>query len=403
MRDSYFNCYFKGKNEVKVFNSISTSIIKLDLEHYEKLISNVDLLTSEEKEFLKSKCFITDLSPNEEIKKINDIVVEDKNKIGFITIMPNFKCNFRCKYCYEKKNKESLSDELYDKIYQIIQKNIKKISVLNLSWFGGDPSLSIDKVIHFNNKIRRLCKKENVVLLSSMTTNFYLLNKVNFMKLYNCGIKSYQVTIDGEKSVHDSYRVLANGKGTFDIIMSNLVNVKKINGNFNITVRLNYDNKTDYDGYLLDLSNKIGKDKRFNFVFRPISNWDNVNRDYVCSEKGAIRKMCHLIKTSKALGLNCSNYISQLLSSCYVFYPNNLLITEKGLVKQCTVNLDKEDNLLGDLSNYHISKQMFKFDNCPYCRFFPLCKGGSCKYGETDQNLCFEEKRRVITEIVNSI
>lgn len=151
--------------------------------------------------------------------------------------------------------------------------------------------MSINKVIHFNNKIRRLCKKENVVLLSSMTTNFYLLNKDNFMKLYNCGIKSYQVTIDGEKAVHDSYRVLANGKGTFDIIMSNLVNVKKINGNFNITVRLNYDNKTDYEGYLLDLSNKIGKDKRFNFVFRPISNWDNVNRDYVCGEKDAIRKM----------------------------------------------------------------------------------------------------------------
>lgn len=83
MRDSYFNCYFKEKNEVKVFNSISTSIIKLDLEHYEKLINNVDLLISEEKDFLKSKCFITDLSPNEEIKKIKDIVIEDKNKIGY--------------------------------------------------------------------------------------------------------------------------------------------------------------------------------------------------------------------------------------------------------------------------------------------------------------------------------
>ena len=44
MRDSYFNCYFKEKNEVKVFNSISTSIIKLDLEHYEKLINNVDMI-----------------------------------------------------------------------------------------------------------------------------------------------------------------------------------------------------------------------------------------------------------------------------------------------------------------------------------------------------------------------
>ena len=60
-----------------------------------------------------------------------------------------------------------------------------------------------------------------------MTTNGFFLDKTMFDMLYKLKIYNYQITIDGEKEHHDKYRVTHNGKGTYDVIMSNLLNIKK--------------------------------------------------------------------------------------------------------------------------------------------------------------------------------
>ena len=56
----------------------------------------------------------------------------------------------------------------------------------------------------------RMCDKQNVQLISDMTTNAYNLDDVNFDMLYNLRVFSYQVTLDGLEEQHNKQRVLKN-------------------------------------------------------------------------------------------------------------------------------------------------------------------------------------------------
>ena len=56
-----------------------------------------------------------------------------------------------------------------------------------------------------------------------------------------------RITLDGEKEIHDKRRVLCNGDGTFDVIVSN---IKKFSEKgIRVKIRVNID-KENVDAYL---------------------------------------------------------------------------------------------------------------------------------------------------------
>ena len=70
-------------------------------------------------------------------------------------------------------------------IIDFIENEIKRhaFKKMYISWFGGEPLLSLDKIIYAQERINSFVKKYNMVIDSSMTTNGYLLSIQVFKKL----------------------------------------------------------------------------------------------------------------------------------------------------------------------------------------------------------------------------
>ena len=78
------------------------------------------------------------------------------------------------------------------------------------------------------NQIKRLCKKYDKEYISHLTTNGYLLNLNTYNELVNeFNVRGIEITLDGDKNYHDKRRFLNNGKGTFEIIYSNILSIIK--------------------------------------------------------------------------------------------------------------------------------------------------------------------------------
>lgn len=147
----------------------------------------------------------------DELLTVNGLYNESAmdSKVRLI-IMPTEQCNFRCKYCYESYQKGEMTEENQKTLLKFLQRKISSTSKIQISWFGGEPIEAIHVVQRIMEYANRMCDKQNVQLISDMTTNAYNLDDVNFDMLYNLRVFSYQVTLDGLEEQHNKQRVLKN-------------------------------------------------------------------------------------------------------------------------------------------------------------------------------------------------
>ena len=63
-------------------------------------------------------------------------------------------CNFKCIYCYEGERVQNLTmtDEIIEGVINFIKKG--NYRTLNLTWYGGEPLCSWDKLVLINKKIK---------------------------------------------------------------------------------------------------------------------------------------------------------------------------------------------------------------------------------------------------------
>ena len=134
------------------------------------------------------------------------------NKYCRVHFLLTYACNFACPYCYEHKNNYSkiLSKEQVDKIFAIHNNNIK-----NIGFFGGEPLLPCNKEI-----IEYIISKAPNATYNITTNGYYLDQYIDILK--NINIVSLQITLDGNKELHDKTRILSNGKGTYDKVISGI-------------------------------------------------------------------------------------------------------------------------------------------------------------------------------------
>lgn len=159
-----------------------------------------------------------------------------------ICLTLNNSCNLACKYCYAHQGlyDKPLAQLSYDKAIEgidliansAISHHSKNITV---AFFGGEPLLSFDlikKLVDYTeNKYPNLIKKYQI------TTNGTLINEeiATFMEKYNFNI---MVSIDGNKSIHDTNRYFKNKNGSYDKVIYGLNFIKNkflLNGRITIT------------------------------------------------------------------------------------------------------------------------------------------------------------------------
>ena len=270
-----------------------------------------------------------------------------------LTIMPTEGCNFRCPYCYEDHTPISMTRQMINQLQAFISAQAPNFPFINISWFGGEPTLCKDIILETSALILSLQTKYHFQYTASMTTNGYLLNRENFQQFYSAGITNYQITLDGWN--HDKTRPHVSGKGTLQTILANLVSLSTLPKEeypFHIILRHNIlANDEDYSWYD-HLYKLFGADTRFAVSVVPVDDWGGESVQSLDLLEGKQKQSlvsAHIAYLDR-IGMAKESPESGLFSNiCYASYPHGFVFRANGKIEKCTIIQDHPKNLVGHL------------------------------------------------------
>lgn len=376
---SNYNLISEGKDSIIIFNTLYRTVIKLEKDYAKYFSHSLSEYPLDLFNFLKENKIIVDrVEELETLNKIKNIYLTN-NCYRFV-FFTTLKCNLRCSYCYQAHDDISLSKENYDDVLEFIKKIYakNKDSYFSIEWFGGEPLLKLKDIKYFMSRLKNILPLD--CFGSSITTNGVLLSEKVFEVCLNLGIKDYQITLDVPE-INKGFRKTVEGKSSFDVIYSNLNNIKKNKDDFQIAIRVNIDKTISLDEIGEELEKNFGGDKRFPVLLFPISNWgDNLNAENIYSEKDFLEINGIFFNKYKKL---INKELDELLNgniSCNLPNRNNFVINPKGKVTNCTINYD--DDIFGDTKNLEeVLTLKNNFINCEEskCILYPICFGNICK------------------------
>ncbi len=376
------------ENKFIVYNHLTKRMIKI-----KKSSKDFQRLSKKMIEYLIKLGFLVDEKTDE--KRMAMLYYYDYiyDKSLRLVILPNEDCNFRCTFCYENFNGVYMDQKNLDSIIIFLRKNITKYSSLDVDWFGGEPLLSLNSIYQFSDKAKQLCKIASIPYRAAITTNGYLLDAETLLGLLRCKVTIYQITLCGNEEQHDAIRYLKNGCGSFQKIINNLLEIKRLDYlTFKMVIRINVTKSmlgtlSDLIDWLSDL---FGGDERFLFYFRPVGDWGG-NRVQSISDELYVNHDELFRELFKAKGnLNYDIYYSLLSNNiCAAAKRNNYVIRANGDINKCTESLYSEYNKVGILTEegkMEINKELlakwlftyYKNEVCLNCVKYELCNNRKC-------------------------
>ena len=214
------------RNEKKcLFLNRSGHILITDMELGLQVINNnctEDLLLK-----LLQRGFAAEM---DEERSDEETETDDIRPMFFMIDMTN-RCNMSCKYCLREINdqpgEESITYEMLRKICEYIASYCRDIEDdrITIQPWGGEPLLEKEKIFFIKNELQRYGIKPTITI----ETNGLLLSDELIKELRENEI-DVSVSIDGNERVHDSQRVLANGRKTHHLIKRRIQSFREITG-----------------------------------------------------------------------------------------------------------------------------------------------------------------------------
>jgi len=142
-------------------------------------------------------------------------------------------CNLRCKYCtfgggfkdHRMHSPKIMSEEIVEQAILAAIESGTEMEELSIGFYGGEPLISFDLLkhavafarLHSAGKALRFSVTTNATLIEKKTAEFLRDNDFNIL-----------VSIDGPKYMHDTYRVYADGRGSYQWAIRGLKNLLEI-------------------------------------------------------------------------------------------------------------------------------------------------------------------------------
>ncbi|WP_041082102.1 radical SAM/SPASM domain-containing protein [Thermotoga profunda] len=427
IKESYYNFRVKTNNgELLLYNTKTGAVAllnkKLSHELFRLLEGRQDF-PSEFLSSLKNEGFLVS-EEDDEISEIRSWHLKHINDPRFIhlTLLPAETCNFACPYCFQyRRRNKFMKPEVYEAILNLVEKlaveNSKRgdQTFLRISWFGGEPLLSIQGITYFHKKLEILCQKLPIKTSCSIVTNGYLLSNDVAKKLIELGITDFQITLDGDESSHDKLRVLRNGSPTFQTIYQNLINISNTDLNFKVAIRVNFI-KTSIESaknLLQKFVKDLGNDSRFIIYFRPVYHFETSRNGIQCLlkdifdlENGLKQQLQFTLKVLEMLAplRQEVNWLSpygkalEILPAptpcwCQAERRYSYIIGADGLLFPCDTFVGSKNHSIGSLLpngemvynekilqkwKSSIFDDPDRYSNCLKCKLLPICMGG-CK------------------------
>lgn len=155
------------------------------------------------------------------------------------TIKPvSWHCNLRCTYCYYLDKEKIYSDSYKIMSHEILEECIKQYLDCNNSssvcftWHGGEPLLAGIDFFKKAVELERVHNRQNKKIENSIQTNGTLLTE-EWCRFFKSNGFLVGVSIDGPKSVHDTYRLSRGRLSAFEKTIVGIELLKKFEVDFN--------------------------------------------------------------------------------------------------------------------------------------------------------------------------
>ena len=347
----------------------------------------------------------------------------DQRKLSFI-VLPTMDCMFRCKYCYEDKNQEKIDKNFMNDFLEAIKTYHLEngLKTLSIEWYGGEPLMLFEEIVDFTRKLNDFCDIENIERTYSMTTNGFLLSFEKAKTLVDLGVCKFQITIDGIRETHDKLRPHRNEKGTWDTIINNLLAMQNSDLNFEIMIRVNYNNEvvekiSEFHKFVQDHF-----DDRFTIFHHVISKWGGANDEEMEVIDPSTSQYVDALLIEEAVNNHLKPDMNFHFSRfggrvCYANRPYFYILSLDRKLRKCTFTDEKYDaiNIVGQLDSgkFEIDEkkllsfimpdyEMMKEKGCYDCSILPICQGLSCALRRAEGRVidCVEEKINIKDNVI---
>ena len=404
-RISRYNIFVPVENnKYLVYNSVSGSycLLKDNLVH-EIQSGNLTGLRDRGEVYsrLKNEGIIVDL-PYDEIEYVENLrfITRFNTNCYHLTVNPTLNCNLGCWYCYEanKTQAKMSSDTIALVIAHLKEKyTATRYRALSFNLFGGEPLLTPNVVKELLERVNSFCSQNDIVADYTVTTNGTLIRK-DILECFNNRHVLFQITLDGNREKHDSVRHYKGerGKGSYNRILESLKLITQTLSNYEILVRINYDEKTlSYATEILDDLDFLPR-KHVRISLHKV--WQ------VSQEKIDNGQFFDFIKKAneRLFIVDYFPFGGVRLNSCYADLYMQAVINHNGDVYKCTARDFNGDNKEGTLifggqilwdAEKVLRRLSTKAPNiCRECSLYPSCIGicsqvlmeqsfNTCRYG----------------------
>lgn len=407
MKRSIFNVVQKYQDHFLLYNTLSTSIVEIEKEVYNRVFLDEDYSLDETIALYEMGFLIDDECDEvQEMRMLRGEVIRNSSeKIGNIIIAPTLECNAHCYYCFENGHKKGKMDKkIANALIEFLVRNWNG-EKLGITWFGGEPIMASEIIDYITKKLI----ERGVKVGCKITTNGSLIDEGIIYKIVNeWYVEKIQITID---AIGNEYNRIKNYdktiKNPFEKVMYNIH--KLLLNNIKVKIRINFD--PEKQGEVLETMNylieEFGNSQNLKIYFAPIDADENTVRNIVDNfDDFDEHPYISLIKFGRKYNLyrgfpdvdennNVGDDTDILLKklkiypstiNCYASCPNVFSIAPNGDIYKCHRVLGRKEYASGNVIDGIKKNDAYKFfcntdmtyEECKDCNVLPICQGG-CK------------------------
>lgn len=327
----------------------------------------------------------------------------------YVTLMPTLACNLACTYCFQQDSPafNKMTAETEAATLEFILRKVDEAATprLVVHYFGGEALTRKDTVLRTAEVLSTSMAARGGTFAWELTTNGVNLDRAFVEAMNRFGEGSIKITLDGDKETHDRARVYRNGKGSFDAIFQNLVDVA---GSVRVRVGGNFfpDQEQSYDRLLERLGAAGVLPKLEAIKFKPVLP-TAATEGTTCTgcssdakkESEALIRIDRLVRR-KNRGAGRSETLEGLRGPCELHWDNQFVIDPDGLVYKCPAVAGRPEVAVGTVRSDSLRGapllELRPWEQCGDCAYLPVCVGGCLgaqylKTGRRDQVHCKKE------------
>ena len=289
---SYLNQVDVGNGTTLLYNGSTLCIDLVPNEYARQLTDGHDLsfLLPEEKQHLLNRGHLTTLSPKRELEEFRKLVrlilekrvkLDSKQRIANLCFILTYKCNLSCSYCYqhslaEKSTASPMSGEFVDRFFseyfpQLYPRKPKKLLI---TLFGGEPLLPSNR--EAIARILAYAKRRPSVRISVATNATTLPEMADLIGPAKGKIHNVQVTLDGDRLLHDENRIPVSGQPTFDATIAAIRQLIELQAHVSLRIHI-HQGRLESARNLVDFleKEKLLVHPQVTVYFSPINTFDS--------------------------------------------------------------------------------------------------------------------------------